>query len=74
MNEAVTTQVSLTGLPAATGAAAGAGLCEQPEIPIPLAETIAELRFKENVYQSFIEVSRRTLAVLSMFELSNSMD
>lgn len=70
MKEAFMSQVDLSAMHTATAPVAGPGSGDSPDISIPLAETIAELRFKESVYQSFIEVSRRTLAVLSRCEFT----
>jgi hypothetical protein len=70
MKEAFTTQASLAAMHTATTHVTGPGSGENPVLAIPLAETIADLRFKENVYQSLIEVSRRTLAVLSRCEFT----
>ncbi len=70
MNDTLTTQPVLSILSAAPRVFSGAAVSGQQEMSIPLAETIAELRFQENVYQSVMETSRRTLAVLSRFELT----
>lgn len=70
MNEVFTSRADLSAMPTVTVPVAGPGSDDSPDISIPLAETIADLRFKENVYQSLIEVSRRTLAVLSRCEFT----
>lgn len=67
MNDSFTAQPELTALPGLLKSGNGADQFNAQGAAISLAETIAELRFQENVYQSALEVSRRTLAVLSMF-------
>lgn len=41
------------------------------EQPRSVADTIAQLRFQENVYQTALEVGCRAVSILNLFDLTN---